>query len=109
MKERVIFILYLFLVVQRGRELSDEVEARFAAPQRRSAPDRCSLARVSAPRTRITVSASTSNNESNNAHHRVMFDIEVPQSGMTNKWLKEQGLMSVKEQWVKIHYPATAR
>jgi hypothetical protein len=29
------------------------------------------------------------------------------QSGMTNKWLKEQGLISVKELWVKIHYPAT--
>jgi len=31
------------------------------------------------------------------------------QHGMTNKWLKDQGLISVKEQWVKIHYPATAR
>lgn len=31
------------------------------------------------------------------------------QSGMTNKWLKEQGLISIKEQWVRIHYPATAR
>jgi RNA-directed DNA polymerase len=31
------------------------------------------------------------------------------QSGMTNQWLKDQGLISVKEQWVKIHYPATAR
>jgi RNA-directed DNA polymerase len=31
------------------------------------------------------------------------------QTGMTNKWLTEQGLISVKEQWVKIHYPATAR
>lgn len=31
------------------------------------------------------------------------------QSGMTNQWLKEQGLISVKELWVKIHYPATAR
>jgi len=31
------------------------------------------------------------------------------QSGMTNKWLKDQGLMSVKELWVSIHYPATAR
>ena len=30
-------------------------------------------------------------------------------TGMTNKWLKDQGLVSVKEQWVKIHYPATAR
>ena len=29
------------------------------------------------------------------------------QAGMTNKWLSEQGLISVKEQWVKIHYPAT--
>ena len=31
------------------------------------------------------------------------------QSGMTNKWLSEQGLISVKEQWVRIHYPTTAR
>ena len=31
------------------------------------------------------------------------------QSGMTNKWLSDQGLISVKEQWVKIHYPATDR
>ncbi len=31
------------------------------------------------------------------------------QTGMTNKWIAEQGYVSVKEQWVKIHYPATAR
>jgi RNA-directed DNA polymerase len=31
------------------------------------------------------------------------------QSGMTNEWLKDQGLVSVKELWVNIHYPATAR
>jgi RNA-directed DNA polymerase len=31
------------------------------------------------------------------------------QSGMTNKWLKDQGLISVKELWVKTHYPAKAR
>jgi RNA-directed DNA polymerase len=31
------------------------------------------------------------------------------QHGMTNKWLKDQGLISVKELWVKLHYPATAR
>jgi RNA-directed DNA polymerase len=31
------------------------------------------------------------------------------QTGMTNQWLKDQGLLSVKEQWVNIHYPATAR
>jgi len=30
------------------------------------------------------------------------------QTGMTNKWLKDQGLLSVKELWVNIHYPATA-
>jgi len=31
---------------------------------------------------------------------------KATQTGMTNKWLAEQGLISVKEQWVKIHYPA---
>jgi len=31
------------------------------------------------------------------------------QTGMTNQWLKEQGLVSVKELWVNIHYPATAQ
>lgn len=31
------------------------------------------------------------------------------QTGMTNKWLKDQGLLSVKELWVHIQYPATAR
>lgn len=31
------------------------------------------------------------------------------QTGMTNQWLKNQGLISVKEQWVKLHFPATAR
>ena len=30
------------------------------------------------------------------------------QTGMTNDWLKNQGLLSVKELWVHIHYPATA-
>ena len=30
-------------------------------------------------------------------------------TGLTNKCLKDQGLLSVKELWVKIHYPATAR
>ena len=31
------------------------------------------------------------------------------QTGMTNQWLKDQGLLSVKELWVNVHYPATAR
>jgi RNA-directed DNA polymerase len=31
------------------------------------------------------------------------------QTGMTNQWLKDQGLLSVKELWIHIHYPATAR
>jgi len=26
-----------------------------------------------------------------------------------DQWLKDQGLVSVKELWVNIHYPATAR
>jgi RNA-directed DNA polymerase len=30
-------------------------------------------------------------------------------SGLTHEWLKEQGLVSVKELRVKTHYPATAR
>jgi len=30
-------------------------------------------------------------------------------SGLTNQWLKDQGLVSVKEPRVKTHYPATAR
>ena len=29
------------------------------------------------------------------------------QSGMTNEWLKAQGLISVREQWIAFHYPAT--
>lgn len=33
----------------------------------------------------------------------------LTQSGMTNQWLKCQGLLSVKYLWVNIHYPATAR
>jgi len=31
------------------------------------------------------------------------------QVGMTNKWLMNQGVVSIKEMWVNIHYPATAR
>jgi RNA-directed DNA polymerase len=31
------------------------------------------------------------------------------QTGITNQWLKDQGLLSVKDLWVNIHYPATAR
>ena len=31
------------------------------------------------------------------------------QAGMTNKWLMEQGLISIKDLWVKIHYPVTTR
>jgi len=38
-------------------------------------------------------------------HARTM----ASQAGMTHKWLKELGLISVKDQWVKIHYPASAR
>jgi RNA-directed DNA polymerase len=31
------------------------------------------------------------------------------QAGINNKWLKAQGVLSIKEMWVNIHYPATAR
>ena len=31
------------------------------------------------------------------------------QTGITNQWLKDQGLLSVKELWVNIHYPVTTR
>ncbi|TKB11152.1 group II intron reverse transcriptase/maturase [Desulforhopalus sp. IMCC35007] len=31
------------------------------------------------------------------------------QSGMTNLWLADQGLVSIKKLWSVIHYPATAR
>jgi len=31
------------------------------------------------------------------------------QSGMTNSWLAEQGLLSVRELWVAVHYPPEAR
>jgi RNA-directed DNA polymerase len=31
------------------------------------------------------------------------------QTGMTNQWLKDRGLVSVKELWVNIHYPTTVR
>jgi RNA-directed DNA polymerase len=28
------------------------------------------------------------------------------QASMTVKWLKKQGVVSIKEMWVNIHYPA---
>ena len=31
------------------------------------------------------------------------------QTGMSNQWLKNQGLVSVKELWVNIHYPTMVR
>jgi RNA-directed DNA polymerase len=31
------------------------------------------------------------------------------QLDMTNQWLKEQGVISIKDLWVNMHYPATAR
>jgi len=30
-------------------------------------------------------------------------------TGMTNRWLAKKGLVSIKEMWIRIHYPATAR
>ena len=34
---------------------------------------------------------------------------KATQMGMSDKWLAEQGLISVKDLWIRIHYPATAR
>jgi len=34
------------------------------------------------------------------------FRTLATQTGMTNKWLKDQGSLSVKDLWVNIHYPA---
>ena len=31
------------------------------------------------------------------------------QTGMTNQWLADLGLLNVKELWCKIHYPASPR
>ncbi len=31
------------------------------------------------------------------------------QAGMTNQWLETQGLISLKELWVNIHYPIKVR
>ena len=31
------------------------------------------------------------------------------QRAMSNKWPARQGLVSIRDEWVKIHYPATAR
>ena len=33
----------------------------------------------------------------------------APQSGMSNRWLEEQGLLSVRELWIAVHYPDEAR
>ena len=37
--------------------------------------------------------------------HRTM----ATQTGRTNQWLKDQGLLFVKELWVSIHYATTVR
>jgi len=34
---------------------------------------------------------------------------QATQSGMTNQWLKKQGLISIRELWISFHYPADAR
>ncbi|MDP3098182.1 MAG: hypothetical protein Q8M86_09565 [Syntrophales bacterium] len=38
-----------------------------------------------------------------------LFRTLATQTGMSYDWPKDQGLISVKELWVNIHYPATAR
>ena len=31
----------------------------------------------------------------------------ITQMAMSNEWLAAQGLVSIKEQWVRFHYPAS--
>ncbi len=38
-----------------------------------------------------------------------MSKTSATQRGMTNQWLKEQGVMSITDLWVHMHDPATAR
>ncbi|MBM9512928.1 hypothetical protein [Desulfogranum marinum] len=47
-------------------------------------------------------------NEKQRKGDRFIFPLAT-HSGMTNQWLKDQGLLSIKDLWVNIHYPATAR
>ena len=36
-----------------------------------------------------------------------MSRTKVTQMAMSNAWLKEQGLVSIKEQWSRFHYPTS--
>ncbi len=38
-----------------------------------------------------------------------LFRTLATYSGMTNQWLRDQGLLSIKDLWVNMHYPVTAR
>ncbi|MGY6278231.1 hypothetical protein [Methylomonas sp. MgM2] len=31
----------------------------------------------------------------------------ITQMAMNNEWLKAQGLVSIKDQWVRFHYPVS--
>jgi len=31
----------------------------------------------------------------------------ITQMAMSNEWLKAQGLVSIKDQWVRFHYPVS--
>jgi len=43
---------------------------------------------------------------SSNGPYR-MSRTKVTQMAMSNAWLKEQGLVSIKEQWSRFHYPTS--
>jgi len=43
--------------------------------------------------------------ESDRAKGYRLAKTKAVQMGLNNDWLKAQGLVSVKEQWVKFHYP----
>jgi len=52
----------------------------------------------------VSVKAAISIGLSSKGYYR-LAKTKAMQMGLTNAWLKAQGLVSLKEQWVKFHYP----
>ena len=72
----------------------------------------CYLNQWRSPRTRIrnlikrgvSVKEAVSLGLSSKGYYR-LAKTKAVQMAISNEWLKSQGLVSVKEQWVKFHYP----
>ena len=52
----------------------------------------------------VSVTAAISIGLSSKGYYR-LAKTKAMQMGLTNDWLKAQGLVSLKEQWVKFRYP----